>query len=148
MPINKTSKELKTSLIINLEKHYGVVKKISTYGEVYDINGKRINIRCRTKSNSINESRLFWYSFNYSLADRVDYVLYMMTTSEYFILFPVAFLEEIKSSLYHLNDNPSTKTFYIDWDQLLLLHKDGVKSISDYHKSFSVEDPNFPTEFI
>lgn len=148
MPINPASRSLKEKLLENFEKRGCVVRKIHRHGEIYSINSKRVNIRCRTKHKTVNDSRLFWYSFDFNLANDVDFVIFITTNEDFFVIMKPSVLVAIKDKLYPFKRNESARTFYIDWDELNLLHRDGRIDIGKHHGSFSSEDLNLPQELI
>ena len=149
MPINNVSRQLKQNFIQHLKLQCGNVKKIHSGGELYSVNSQVLNIRCRTKEKVENGSRLFWYSFNYNLINsNVRYAVFITTTEEYFILLPIEVLSQLKERMYEARSNPSTRTFYIDWDELVLILKDGTYRIGKYYRSFSKDDKELPTELM
>jgi hypothetical protein len=147
MPINPESRKLKINFFENLRKHGCVVRRVSGSGEIYTVNSKRINIRCTTKHKTDKfSSRLFWYSYDFSLNDRLDYVIFIMTNEDYFIFMDIEFLNENLEYLYVVKRKNSIRTFSIDWDNLELVCRNKRINIAKYHASLSEDDKDLPVK--
>src|SRR5579863_9380761 len=136
MPINRESRVLKEKLLANFENKAAVVRKIHRHGEVYYINSKRVNIRCRTKHKLVKDARHFWYSFDFNLEKDVDLVIFITASADSFIILKPSVLVNIKDKVYPFKSKDSARTFDIDWDYLVLLHREGWLDLAKYHGSF------------
>ena len=60
-----------------------------------------MNIRSRGKfKETVDGSKRFWYSVAFSVLRDVKWVIYLMTDSDYFVMFPSSFLESLTDRMY------------------------------------------------
>ncbi len=135
------------------EKIDGFINKLESLGyrtievqkkpQIYSINNILVNIRSRGKSReTAGGNRLFWYSVAFSVLQDVKWVIYMTTTSDYFVMLPSSFLESLKDRMYPDEAKGGTGVFDIDWDGMMIELKQGERiSIDDYcHNLIRPED--------
>jgi len=96
------------------------VQQESKKPRVYSIDGQLVNIRSRSRQKLADGSRLFWYSVAYSVLQEVKWVIYLMTTSDYFVMLPSSFLQLYKEDMYEDYKNAGVGVFDIDWDGLAI----------------------------
>ena len=127
------------------EKLGGFINKLASLGyevravrkkpQIYSINGELVNIRSRGKHKDTTDgSRLFWYNIAFSVLQEVKWVIYLMTDSDYFVVFPSSFLESLKGRMYPDRNKANVGVFDIDWDGLAIELGQGKRiSINDYY---------------
>lgn len=138
------------------EKLDGFINKLTSLGykvtevqkkpQIYSINGELVNIRSRGESKeTVDGSRLFWYSVAFSVLQDAKWVIYMTTEPDYFIMLPSSFLESLKDRMYPDSSKAGVGVFDIDWDSMMIELKQGERiSIDDYyHNLIYLED--YPT---
>ncbi len=139
------------------EKLEGFINKLASLGyrvtevhkkpQIYSINGELVNIRSRGESReTADRSRRFWYSVAFSVFQDVKWVIYMATTSDYFVMLPSSFLESLKDRMYPDRTKAGVGVFDIDWDGITIDLIQGERiSIDDYyHNLIHPEDyPRF-----
>ena len=111
------------------------VKVVSKKPQIYSINNERVNIRSRGKhKDTADGSRLFWYNIAFSVLQEVKWVIYLMTDSDYFVMFPSSFLESLKGRMYPDRNKANVGVFDIDWDGLAIELGQGERiSINGYY---------------
>ena len=125
------------------EKLEGFVNKLRSLGyrieevrkrpQIYSINGELVNIRSRSKDRNAVYGRSFWYDVAFSVLHEVKWVIYLMTESDYFVMFPSSFLESIKDRMYPARNRAGVGVFDIDWDNLMIVLEQGERiSIGEY----------------
>jgi hypothetical protein len=120
------------------------VTEVRKKPQIYSIDGKRVNIRCRGKSREIAGGRGFWYSISFNVLQEVDWVVYLTTTSDYFFMFPVVFLDGIKDRMYPDRKKVDTGVFDVDWDnEMIILRHGNVERISKYYHNL-IHPDNYP----
>jgi len=123
------------------------VTKVSKKPQIYSIDGELVNIRSRGKAKETADgSRLFWYSVAFSVLQDVQWVIYLMTESDYFVMLPSSFLESLKERMYPDESNAGVGVFDIDWDGLAIELKQSERIPIDdyYHNLIHPEDyPRF-----
>lgn len=125
------------------------VHEASQKPQIYIINSKLVNLRCRSKEREMSEGskiledRAYWYSISFNVLQEVDWVIYLMTTSDYFIMLPSSFLNDIKERMYCDYSKKDVGIFDINWDGLLIELKDGVVDISHYYHNL-LDESNYP----
>jgi hypothetical protein len=127
------------------EKLEGFISKLASLGyrvrevrkkpQIYSINDEPVNIRCRGKSRITSDgSRLFWYSVAFSVLQEVNWVIYIATESDYFVMLPSNFLNSLKDRMYPDRSKTETGVFDIDWDSLAIELSQGERiSINEYY---------------
>jgi hypothetical protein len=126
------------------EKLEGFINKLASSGyrvtevyrkpQIYSINGELVNIRSRGKSKETAHGRRFWYSVTFSVLQEVRWVIYLTTDSDYFMMFPSSFLESLKEHMYPDRKNAGVGVFDIDWDNEMIVLKQGeVIRIDEYY---------------
>ena len=104
--------------------------------QIYSINDKLVNIRCRGKSKEIAGGRGFWYSISFNVLQTVDWVIYLTTTSDYFFMFPVSFLDGIKDRMYPDRSKVDVGIFDLDYDsEMMVLRQGKPESVSQYYNN-------------
>jgi hypothetical protein len=117
------------------------VEPVSNRPQIFSIDDKLVNIRCRGKSKMIADGRGFWYSISFDILQKVKWVIYITTTSEYFFMFPSTFLENHKESMYQDNNKAGVGVFDLDWDNEMIILKQGeVIPIREYYQNLVNED--------
>jgi len=122
------------------------ISEVRKRPQTYNINGKLVNIRSRGKiKQTADGSRLFWYSIAFSVLEEVDWVIYLMTEANYFVMLPSSFLLSMKDYMYPDKNKAGVGVFDIDWDSLVIELKGKRLSINDYyHNLIHKEDyPRF-----
>ena len=128
------------------EKLEGFVNKLESLGyevravrkkpQIYSINGKLVNIRSRGKSRETADgSRRFWYSITFDVLQEVEWVIYLTTDPDYFVMFPCNFLRSHKDKMYPDRSKAGVGVFDIDWDNLKIDLKGKRISIDDYYRN-------------
>ncbi|MFC1962895.1 hypothetical protein ACFLWB_02730 [Chloroflexota bacterium] len=143
MTQNISAKGKKDGFINKLESLGYRVAEVQKRPQIYSINDELVNIRSRGKSRKTTDgSRLFWYSVAFSVLQDVKWVIYMATTSDYFVMLPSIFLESLKDRMYPVESSAGTGVFDIDWDGTMIELKQGERiSINDYyHNLINPED--------
>ena len=104
-----------------------------------------MNIRSRGKSRETADgSKRFWYSVHFSVLQDVKWVIYMTTESDYFVMLPSSFLESLKDRMYPDRSKAGVGVFDIDWDNLMIVLKQGeLISINEYYHNL-IRCDDFP----
>lgn len=117
------------------------IEEVQKKPQVYSINGELVNIRSRSKHRNAVYGRSFWYDIAFSVLHEVKWVIYLMTESDYFVMFPSSFLENIKDRMYPARNRAGVGVFDIDWDNLMIVLKQGERvSIRNYYHNLIDED--------
>jgi len=142
MKQDTTSKDNIQNFVDKLVSLGYTVSEISKKPQVYSINGKSVNIRSRGKSVQLADgSRVFWYSIAFSVIPIVDFVIYLMTSPDYFIMVPSQFLGNLKEYMYPDYSKNGVGIFTINWDSLEIQLKHGqVKSLDNYYHNLICRD--------
>ena len=135
MSRNVQAKEKLEDFISKLESRGYEVREVSKKPQIYSINGELVNIRSRGKSKETADgSKRFWYNVAFSVFQDVKWVIYMTTESDYFVMLPSSFLENLKGRMYPDRSNAGVGVFDIDWDSMTIELKQGKRiSIDDYY---------------
>lgn len=132
------------------EKREAFVNKLASLGYkvelikqkpvTYRINGKRVNVRVRDIPADSAATR-FWYDLSTSVLDEVDYVAYLTTTPDYFVMMPSGFLAGVADRMSTRPKHPNKRVFYLDWDSLDLELSGGERvSVRDYYHNLLDKD--------
>lgn len=114
--------------------------------QIYSINGERVNIRSRGKSKEIAGGRGFWYNVAFRVLQRVEWVIYLTTDSDHFVMLCSSFLESLKDRMYLDRKNAGVRVFDIDWTEGYLVLKDGrLERVWD--SLYDLSDPRFIQNF-
>jgi hypothetical protein len=114
------------------------ISEVRKKPQTYNINGKLVNIRSRGKiKQTADGSRLFWYSVAFSVLKEVDWVIYLMTEANYFVMLPSSFLLSMKDYMYPDKNKAGVGVFDIDWDSLVIELRGKRPSIKDYYRNLS-----------
>ena len=118
------------------------VEEVSKRPQVYSIDNELVNVRCRGKvrKNAYGEDRVFWYSVSFDVLQNVKWVLYLTTTSDYFVMLPSKFLESLEDHMYDDYNKDSTGIFDIDWDGLTMELRDKTIDLMPYHYNLLEEE--------
>ena len=120
------------------------IQEVRKKPQIYYINDECVNIRSRGKHRINAYGRSFWYSITFDVLQEVRWVVYLMTSSDYFIMFPSSFLEKLKDHMYPDKSKPGVGVFDIDWDNQMIVLKQGeLIGISDYYHNLVHQD-DFP----
>jgi hypothetical protein len=142
-----TQAEEKLEDFINKLQSLGYrVTEVSKKPQIYSMNGELVNIRSRGKSKEIAGGRGFWYSITFSVLQEVKWVIYLMTESDYFMMLPSSLLESLKERMYPDRRNAGVGVFDIDWDNGMIVLKQGeiIRIGEYYHNLVHREDyPRF-----
>lgn len=136
------------------EKIEDFINKLSSLGykiqevrkkpQLYSINDELVNIRSRGKHKNAAYGRSFWYSVTFNVLQEVKWVIYLMTSSDYFIMFPSSFLENLKDRMYSDRSKTGVGVFDIDWDNEMIVLKQGeLIRISEYYHNL-IHPDDFP----
>ena len=110
------------------------VREVSKKPQIYSINGERVNIRSRSRSERRTYGRRFWYSVHFSVLQDVKWVIYLTTDSDHFMMLPSSFLDSLKDRMYPDRKNAGVGVCDIDWDNEMIVLKQGeIISIHDYY---------------
>jgi len=120
------------------------IQQESKKPQIYSIDGQLVNIRSRSEHKLADGNRLFWYSVTYSVLQEVKWVIYLMTTSDYFVMLPSSFLQLYKEDMYEDNKNSGVGVFDIDWDGLAIELK-GKRIPIDGYAHDLVQREYYPT---
>lgn len=101
--------------------------------QIYIIDGKPVNIRCRGKSKTIADGRGFWYSVSFNVLREVKGVVYITTGPDYLFMFPSNFLESLKDRMYQDKSKAGVGIFDLDWDKQEMILKGNPEPISEYY---------------
>jgi hypothetical protein len=86
----------------------------------------------------------FWYSININVLNEAEWFIYLMTTSDFFVMFPREFFKKYKDRMYPDKSKKNTLVFEIDWGNLEIVLKEGHVGINDYY--YNLEDKEeFPS---
>jgi len=118
------------------------VEEVSKRPQVYSIDNELVNVRCRgkTRENTYGEDRVFWYSVSFNVLQDVKWVLYLTTTSDYFVMLPSEFLESLEDDMYDDHSKDSTGIFNIDWDGLTIELRDKTIDLMPYYHNLLEEE--------
>ena len=120
------------------------VKEVSKKPQIYSINNELVNIRSRSKHRNAAYGRSFWYDISFSVLHEVKWAIYLMTESDYFVRLPSSFLESIKGRMYLAENKVGVGVFDIDWDNLMIVLKQGeLISIDRYYHNL-IEPECYP----
>ena len=136
------------------EKLEDFINKLSSLGyriqevrrkpQLYSINDKLVNIRSRGKHKSTAYGRSFWYSVTFNVLQEVKWVIYLMTSPDYFFMFPSSFLGNLKDRMYSDRSKTGVGVFDIDWDNEMMVLKQGeLIRINEYYYNLIHQD-DFP----
>jgi hypothetical protein len=146
MARNIQAEEKLEGFINKLESLGYEVREVCKKPQIYSINDELVNIRSRGKSRKTTHGRQFWYSITFSVLQEVKWVIYLMTDSNYFMMFRSSFLDRHKDRMYPDRQKAEVGVFDIDWDNEMIVLKEGeVIPINDYyHNLIHPEDyPRF-----
>ncbi len=120
--------------IANLKPLGYSVTKFAKMPQVYSIDGRLVNVRCRRKARITDSygSRSFWYDVSFRVLNEVDWVLYLMTEPSYFVNFPAAYLSQLSDQMYAPSRSRIKGVFDIRWDDLTLGLRDTEVDISAF----------------
>jgi hypothetical protein len=114
------------------------ISEVSKKPQTYNINGRLVNIRSRSKiKQTADGSRLFWYSITFRVLKKVDWVIYLTTEGDYFVMLPSSFLLDMKDYMYPDKNKAGVGVFDIDWDSLVIELRGKRPSIKDYYRNLS-----------
>jgi hypothetical protein len=121
------------------DKRENFISKLTSSGceiqkvkkRIYIIDGKKINIRCRSNEKIISGDKCFWYSIDFGVLEDVDEVIYLTPNS--YIKLPSNFLRKITDRMYYPRDGRPMGIFDIDWNDLSIILKDGRIDVSEYY---------------
>ncbi len=123
------------------------VRFVSKKPQYYEIDGQLVNLRCtRTMKEDSSRSRKFLYSVNYNAMREARWFIYLMTESDYFIMFPREFLCLLYERMYPDHSKPNEGVFDIEWDEMTINLQGGEKEDINpyYHNLIHKEDyPDF-----
>jgi hypothetical protein len=136
------------------EKLEGFINKLESLGyrvteygrkpQIFSISGELVNIRSRGKAKETTHGRHFWYSVTFSVLQEVRWVIYLTTDSDYFMMFPSRFLENLKERMYPDRKNARVGVFDIDWDnEMIVLNQGELICISEYYHNL-IHPANYP----
>ncbi|HLA63165.1 MAG TPA: hypothetical protein VK610_01970 [Rhodothermales bacterium] len=115
------------------------VDQIKRKPVTYRINGKRVNVRVRDIPADTVATR-FWYDLSTSVLDDVDYVAYLTTSLDYFVMMPSGFLKGVSERMSTRPKHPNKRVFYLDWDRLELELTGGERiSFNSYYHNLKDE---------
>lgn len=121
------------------------VNQVSVKPQIYAINNKLINIRA-TANIRENTSGVvtLWYDVSENILEQVDYIAYLTTTPDYFVLIPSEFLANLYQDMYVASDKEYARSFMVDWDACFLLLKQRCVDVMNFYQNLiEVEDyPN------
>ncbi len=146
MNTDTDAKEKLEGLLRGLALSGHTVREVSKKPQVYSIDGHLVNIRSRGKLRRAAEGdRQFWYSVAFSVLEKVQWVIFMTTEANYFVMLPSDFLDSLKDRMYPDRSTEGLKgVFDIDWDQLEMVLRGGERvSINDYYQN--LDEFSFPT---
>ena len=101
------------------------VEQVSKRPQIYRINGHLVNIRSSTRPRNELGDRCFWYDISLNVLRKVEFVIYLTTEPDYFVMFPSSFLASLVDRMYRRKDRESTRIFDIDWDALDIILQGG-----------------------
>ena len=123
------------------------VREVSKRPQIYSINDELVNIRSRGKPRvTADGNKSFWYSIAFSALRKVKWVIYITTNSDYFVMLPSSFLDNLKNRMYPDESKAETRVFDIDWDSLAIELSQGERiSIREYYHNLIEPEcyPNF-----
>ena len=142
-----TQAEEKLEDFINKLASWGYeVREVSKKPQIYSINGERVNIRSRSRSEQRTYGRRFWYSVTFSVLQDVKWVIYLTTDSDHFMMLPSSFLDSLKDRMYPDRKDAGVGVFDIDWDNEMIVLKQGeIISVSNYYHQ--LDDPEYYPRF-
>lgn len=100
-------------------------REVSKKPQIYSIDDGLVNIRSRAKHRNAWYGRSFWYDISFSVLREVKWVIYLTTDWDYFVKLPSSFLESIKDRMYLPRNKARVGVFDIDWDNLMIVLKQG-----------------------
>jgi hypothetical protein len=110
---------------------------------IYRVNNKLVNIRVRDIPADTCTTR-FWYDLSTSVLNEVDYIAYLTTTPDYFIMMPSGFLKNISERMSTRPKHPNKRVFYLDFDSLKLELIGGERiSINSYYHNL-INEKSYP----
>ena len=123
---------------------YGV-REVRKNPQIYSINDELVNIRSRGKPRvTADGNKSFWYSIAFSVLRKVKWVIYITTNSDYFVMLPSSFLDNLKNRMYPDESKAETRVFNIDWDSLAIELSQGERiSIREYYHNL-IEPECYP----
>ena len=121
------------------------VREVSKKPQIYSINDELVNIRSRGKPRvTAGGNKSFWYSIAFSALRKVKWVIYITTNSDYFVMLPSSFLDNLKNRMYPDESKAETRVFDIDWDSLAIELSQGERiSIREYYHNL-IEPECYP----
>jgi hypothetical protein len=120
------------------------VQEVRKRPQLYRINDELVNIRSRGKHKNSSYGRSFWYSVTFNVLTEIKWVIYLMTSSDYFVMLPSRFLEHLKERMYPDRSKKGVGVFDIDWDNEMLVLKEGeLVSIAEYYHNL-IDPDDFP----
>ena len=121
------------------------VREVSKKPQIYSINDELVNIRSRGKPRvTADGNKSFWYSIAFSALRKVKWVIYITTNSDYFVMLPSSFLDNLKNRMYPDESKAETRVFDIDWDSLAIELSQGERiSIREYYHNL-IEPECYP----
>jgi hypothetical protein len=139
MAVNQAKQKL-NGFISELQSSGHTVIKSSKKGQIYSINGRRWNIRSRSKSEKIKGERVFWYDISSNILNEVEGVIYLTTESYCFAMIPSEKLETLKDRMY--KRDLSKGIFTLNWDASGILLPDRMEPFYAYNLK-DKDCPNF-----
>lgn len=109
--------------------------------QVFIIDGKKANMRCRNKERIISGNRSFWYSISFDVLEGVDCVIYLLKGG--FITLPPKFLSEIKDRLYYPRSGRNMGVFDIDEERLSIILQGGEEDIDSYYHLYPSNEKDY-----
>lgn len=117
------------------------IEQIKKRPQVYDINGKKYDIRYRGKAKKVAGGDAYWYSVAFNVLQDVAAVIYLHINSDEFIKLPSKFLSEKYGEMHPDKSKPDVGIFDIDWTKREIVLKGGNRlSIDEYCYSLSDKD--------
>lgn len=120
------------------------VEYVSSRPKIYSIDGKLMNVRStinvREDRNGVQN---FWYDVSENVLDRVDYLVYLTTTSDFFVLIPSEFMNRNFQFMYISNSNEYARSFMIDWDSCDMVMKDKRVNVIQFYQDL-IHEEDFP----
>ncbi len=144
MTRNNQAEDKLDDFINKLESRGYEIKPVRKKPQIYSIDGELVNIRSRRAPRETEYGRVFWYDVAFSVLQDVKWVIYITTSSDYFVMFPSSFLEGLKDLMYPVERDAGKGVFNIDWDNEMIELKGETKSIGCYYHNL-IEQKDFPT---
>jgi hypothetical protein len=109
--------------------------------QVYRIDGKRVNVRSTVNIREEAHGVItIWYDVSEGVLSEVDYVAYITTTPDYFVLIPSDFLAGVYDEMYHANGKAGTRSFILNWDRCTMEVRDRAVDLMPYYHNLLLED--------